>query len=77
VSGNEEEEEEEEEEDVVVGGGGGGAAVVYGLDDRCSIPGRGWDFFSLPPRPDRPWCPFRILSNVTKSPFLGCKVAEA
>jgi hypothetical protein len=32
-----------------------GIALGYGLDDRGSSPGRGWEFFSSPPRPDRLW----------------------
>jgi hypothetical protein len=28
-----------------------------------SGPGRGWEFFSSPPRPDRLWGPPRLLSN--------------
>jgi hypothetical protein len=31
----------------------------YWLDDRGSIPGRGWEFFSSPPRPARLWGPQR------------------
>jgi hypothetical protein len=30
---------------------------------RVSCPGRGWEFFSLPPRPDRLWGPPSLLSN--------------
>jgi hypothetical protein len=30
-----------------------GIVTGYGLDDRGSIPDRGWEFFSSPPRPDR------------------------
>jgi hypothetical protein len=37
----------------------------YGLDDRGSIPCRGWEFYSSPPRPDRPWDPPSLLSNKT------------
>jgi hypothetical protein len=32
-----------------------GIGVGYGLDDRGSILGRGWEFFSSPPHPDRFW----------------------
>jgi hypothetical protein len=37
--------------------------ISYVLDDRGSIPGRDWDFFSWPPRPDRLWGPPSLLSN--------------
>jgi hypothetical protein len=37
--------------------------LSYGLFDRGSIPGMGWEFFSSPPRPDRFWCPPSHLSN--------------
>jgi hypothetical protein len=40
-----------------------GIALGYGLDDRGSIPGRGWEFFSKPPRPERLWGPSSLLSN--------------
>jgi hypothetical protein len=30
-----------------------GIALDYGLDDRCSERGRGWEFFSLTPCADR------------------------
>jgi hypothetical protein len=40
-----------------------GIATGYGLDDRGSIPGRGWEFFSSAPRPDRYWGPPSLLSN--------------
>jgi hypothetical protein len=33
------------------------------LDDRRSRPGRGWEFFSSPQRPNRLWCPPSLLSN--------------
>jgi hypothetical protein len=35
----------------------------YSLDDRGSIPGRSWEFFSSPPCPDRLWSPPGPLSN--------------
>jgi hypothetical protein len=35
----------------------------YGLDDRGSNPGRGSEFFSSLPRPDRLWNPPSLLSN--------------
>jgi hypothetical protein len=38
-------------------------ALGYGLDDRGSIPGGGWEFFSSPPRPERLWGPPSLLSN--------------
>jgi hypothetical protein len=34
-----------------------------GLDDRGSIPGRGWEFFSSLPRPYLLWEPLSLLSN--------------
>jgi hypothetical protein len=40
-----------------------GIALGYGLDDRGSSPGRGWEFFSSPPCPDRLWGPLSLLSN--------------
>jgi hypothetical protein len=33
------------------------------MDDQGSNPGRGWEFFSSSPRPDRLWGPPRLLSN--------------
>jgi hypothetical protein len=38
-------------------------ALGYGLDDRGSIPGGCWEFFSKPPRPERLWGPPSLLSN--------------
>jgi hypothetical protein len=35
----------------------------YGLGDRGSIPGRGWELFSSPPGSDRFWGPPSLLSN--------------
>jgi len=32
-------------------------------NDRGSIPGGGWEFFSSIPRPDRLWGPLSLLSN--------------
>jgi hypothetical protein len=40
-----------------------GIALGYGLDDRGSIPGECWEFFSKPPRPERLWGPPSLLSN--------------
>jgi hypothetical protein len=40
-----------------------GIALGYGLDDRGSIPGGSWEFFSSLSRPERPWCPPSLLSN--------------
>jgi hypothetical protein len=40
-----------------------GIALGYGLDDRGSIPGGCWEFFSKPPRPERLWGPESLLSN--------------
>jgi hypothetical protein len=33
----------------------------YGLDDRGSISGGCWEFFSKPPRPERLWGPPSLL----------------
>jgi hypothetical protein len=41
----------------------GGKALGYGLDDRGSIPGGCWEFFSSPPLPERLWGPPSLLSN--------------
>jgi hypothetical protein len=38
-------------------------ALGYGLDDRGSIPGGCWEFFSSPPRPEWLWGPPSLLSN--------------
>jgi hypothetical protein len=40
-----------------------GIALGYGLDDRGSIPGGCWEFFSKPPRPERLWSSPSLLSN--------------
>jgi hypothetical protein len=40
-----------------------GIATGYGLDDRSSIPGEGWKFFSSTLCPDRLWGPPILLSN--------------
>jgi hypothetical protein len=40
-----------------------GIALGYVLDDRGSIPGGCWEFFSKPPRPERLWGPPSLLSN--------------
>jgi hypothetical protein len=40
-----------------------GVALGYGLDDRGSIPGGCWEFFSKPPRPERLGGPPSLLSN--------------
>jgi hypothetical protein len=40
-----------------------GIALGYGLKDRGSIPGGGWEFFSSPPRPERLWGRPSLLSN--------------
>jgi hypothetical protein len=40
-----------------------------------SSPGMGWGFFSLPPRPDRPWVPLSLLSNGYQGLFAGGKTA--
>jgi hypothetical protein len=39
------------------------SSVGYGLDDRGSIPVRGWEFLSSPPRPDWLWGPSSLPSN--------------
>jgi hypothetical protein len=43
----------------------------YGLDDRSSIPGRGWEFLSSVPCPDRFWGP--PIQWVPGVPTLGVK----
>jgi hypothetical protein len=43
----------------------------YGLDDRGSIPGGGWEYFSSPPRPERPWSPPSLLSSEYQGLFPG------
>jgi hypothetical protein len=40
-----------------------GIVTGYGLDSRCSIPGRGKRIFSTPQRTDRLWGPLSLLSN--------------
>jgi hypothetical protein len=40
-----------------------GIATGYRLDDRGSIPGGGWEFFSSTPCPDRFWGPPSLISN--------------
>jgi hypothetical protein len=45
------------------------SVLGYGLDDRGSIPGGGWEFFSSPPLPERLWGPPSLLSNVYQSLF--------
>jgi hypothetical protein len=43
-----------------------GIALGYRLDDRGSrvrFPGRSWEVFSSPPRPERLWGPPSLLSN--------------
>jgi hypothetical protein len=40
-----------------------GIVTGYGIDNGCSIPGRGKWFFSSPQRPDRLWDPPSLLSN--------------
>jgi hypothetical protein len=49
-----------------------GIAPGYGLDDRGSrvrFQGRGWEFFSSPPRPERLWGPPSLLYNGYKGFF--------
>jgi hypothetical protein len=41
-----------------------------------SSPGRGWEFFSLPPRPDRLWGHPDTYPIGTKGSFMGVKRAE-
>jgi hypothetical protein len=38
-------------------------ALGYGLDERSSIPGRGWEFFSSPLCPDWIWAPPSLPSS--------------
>jgi hypothetical protein len=40
-----------------------GIALGYGLEDRGSIPGGCWEFFSKTPRQERLWGPPSLLSN--------------
>jgi len=47
--------------------------VGYGLDDRASIPDRGKNFFSSPPRPNRHWGSPSLISIVL---FLGVRRPE-
>jgi hypothetical protein len=47
--------------------------LCNGLDDRGSIPGRGWEFFSSPPRPDRFWGSPSLLSNWYRDLTSGVK----
>jgi hypothetical protein len=42
---------------------GAGIALGYETCDRGSSLGRGWEFFSLPSRPDRLWGPPSLLSS--------------
>jgi len=44
---------------------------------RGSIPGRGQEFFSSPPRPDRLWGPHNFLSSRYRGSFPGDKAAGA
>jgi hypothetical protein len=46
-------------------------ALDYGLDDRGSSSGRGWEFFSSPLRPDRFWIPLSLLYNGYQGLFPG------
>jgi hypothetical protein len=40
-----------------------GIATTLRVGRPGSIPSRGWEFFSSPPRPDRPWGPPNLPSN--------------
>jgi hypothetical protein len=51
--------------------------LAFGPDDRGSFPGRGRDYFSLPPRPNRLWGPSNLLINGYRSSFLRGKAAGA
>jgi hypothetical protein len=42
-----------------------------------SSPGRGWENFSLPPRPELLWDPSILLPNGYQGSFPGSKAAEA
>jgi hypothetical protein len=46
-----------------------GIATGYGLDDRASIPGGGWEFFPSPLRLDRLWGPPSLLFNAYRGLF--------
>jgi len=46
-------------------------SLAYWLDDRDSIPGRGWEFFSSRPLSDRLGGPPILLSNGYRCSFLG------
>jgi hypothetical protein len=48
-------------------------AQWYSADDRGSSPGRGREFFSSPPRPDRLWSPPSLLSSGYQGISLGVK----
>jgi hypothetical protein len=50
-------------------------APGYGLDDRGSIPGRGWEFFSSTPCPERLWGLPSLLSNGYRGLFSWGKAA--
>jgi hypothetical protein len=52
-----------------------GIAAGYGLDDRVSNPGGGWEIFSSPPRRDQLLCPLSLLSNGYWCSFLWGKAA--
>jgi hypothetical protein len=48
-----------------------GIATRYGLDDRSSSPGGGWEFFSSTPCPDWLCGPPSLLSNGYQGLSLG------
>jgi hypothetical protein len=49
----------------------------YGLNDRLSILGRGWDVFFSSPRPDRFWSPAKFPVQFLSGSFPEDKAAEA
>jgi hypothetical protein len=45
-------------------------SVIQCWDTGSMCPGRGWNYFSSPPRPDRLWGPPNLLSNGYQRLFL-------
>jgi hypothetical protein len=54
-----------------------GIGSGYELDDRGSIPGRGWDFSSSPPRSDRFWAHPASYPLGSRGSFPGVKRRES